>query len=1507
MDIYKITKEFEIELYNNVISKIFPLMVASDKKVILDYLVKLINFIAVYFGFILENNETDTNNRFIKQLRKNEYKDSEELTMLLLPFINDPDFSNKERILKLEDIFSIKTKNIDINNSAPVYTFSNIQYNRCIRDGNIATERQFGYKDIEHNYQLLIETVIRMANRLFTNWSDILPYTLDEYKNDQLYRNTVDIFNKGNLDYINHIKYPDANMHKYSLYIGHIYDNIANNLFSNIFNYRWLIYDLLIDNNVIPVFTVLYNLFNFDLIDTDWDTQTDKFKHEFENGIVNMLEKNQTINTGSISINHENVRKIVKSLTFYFNKYYSDRHKIQFKKLEIDNDDLDDMIYKQSGLDYWKVLESIRSIEIKYIYDFIIESYKSYKGTWYWLFLTKNNLPIDVDTIRNKINELKYTPKNVYNFAKSLTHYTVETEFINYDSYWCMLNNENKIEIIKRLNDKFNSGWFNIKRYIRNLYNISSNAEADIHNTRIYMGIRNKLIDIVFETMIMNGGLTKFSPNIYLTDYENDKSKPYRERLKDSIKPDKYDTAFNFATNEQYSNNFIDIKKGNDITKIKYVEYMLTERADTSKIATLNWTSQILFYHKYINNRVILVTGGTGVGKSSQVPKLALYSLKTIDYRNTGNIICTQPTISSTMNGAKNMSNELGVQINAVLNSDDTRSTNFTIQYEYKDKQESHIRNTHDLMLKFCTDGILFKQVQNNPLMLQTFKKGLYSIISNKNIYDIIMIDESHTHNLNMDLILTLMKYSVHYNNSIKLFIISATMDDDEPYYRRFYRDINDNKMYPFNTILKEHMLDRVAVDRRYHVGTKLRYTVDELYKPDYNIFDAIREILRTSSDGDILIFQTGAMEINMAVSEINKITPPDVIALPLFSAMDSQEKDKIFEFHKYRHRIVSKKDSDFKKIDIGVSSPYNRFIIVATNVVEASITISSLRFVIDNGFYKSMKYDHKTFGTVTNDRTEISEQSRLQRKGRVGRVAPGTVYYLYEKGRKEQIRQDFNISSTDIHPILYALLVNDNEENIFNEKNNPQNLDNLDKRDINKIYSNGLNVFIRKHYYANNIFWNYKGNIDMYDYHNYTEPISFKSTGISSKYLSDNKGEFYIIHPEEVNFNRNILGNIINVSNDLTINNNTIFSKKIESFWKILKDYLFIFGTEEYYKTKYGERIFEIATLLSQFGFDDRFNYGLAVSYIYSIKYNCDKFLKVMAIYFTTSFQPNTIIDIKPSCYGDTGAILEFIEKLDNIGIDIEDNSPCINVFYDRTKRIIKNNIYIDNCEKIGYDFSKISNNINFPVDKYNDMDINFIKKYYNILIEIMTKLINLEQESNTISTLSSLLNVTQSNDKSYNYNLSLMHGFSYNLSINIGGKYQRLVELIPDNIYTIEQRSTLFKCPENYEYIIFFNVNPDSKQMNVIHGLHENDVLSLSHIFNIDYIRHKFAFLKTIDMPCYYSSLRILKQRIEKYYKASNIEKYRNIDDRDIFQNYLTKLILGLRHNGNFYVLAK
>ena len=120
-----------------------------------------------------------------------------------------------------------------------------------------------------------------------------------------------------------------------------------------------------------------------------------------------------------------------------------------------------------------------------------------------------------------------------------------------------------------------------------------------------------------------------------------------------------------------------------------------------------------------------------------------------------------------------------------------------------------------------------------------------------KNKYDIIILDESHEHNTNMDMILTLIRQSCFYNNSLRLIIMSATMNEDEPIYRSYFRCINDDLIYPIKAALYQHPIlsdllidntcvpDTIYMDRRFHIsppGETTQYIVSEVYTENLSI-----------------------------------------------------------------------------------------------------------------------------------------------------------------------------------------------------------------------------------------------------------------------------------------------------------------------------------------------------------------------------------------------------------------------------------------------------------------------------------------------------------------------------------------------------------------------------------------------------------------------------------------------------------------------------------------------
>lgn len=1210
---------FREDIYQNVITKIFPLLQTAHKQILLEYLVSVLNIIAYSFNFDFNKSEI-----YEYQFKQNDYQDVIALLLLLLPFINDSDNTKKKTITSLNDIFITKVNPYtNINIESPEYIYSNLQYDRCIRTKGNIQERVYHKKYLDHNYYLLINTIKLVSNKLYVNWIDILPYDINTYQTTKLYLDTIEKFNNHRLTYWNSSKeyiLDDITIDKLSgLSIDDIYNTISIELYHNIKKIKWIIYDVILIyphiDQPLPLIIVLKYLFDMDAIVSNfkWNTLSkglrDRFITEWKD-FLNLIFNNYDLINDELKLTNYALRRIGRSLLYAFDKSYKDKWKAIANKEYIpfneNTEDIDlDKLEDEEGIFDSREKYSLETLDPQYMYDFIRDSIQEFKYTWYYTHIfdqesmtikSIGNFKSLGSTTSNGVI-VPLTLKNIYNYSKSLTHYEENNKYIEYAKYWQSLNNDQKNIILNRLNNK-TTEWFNIKGYIKTTYiqiydNPLSQMGLTIINNEIHQLVRDKLINIIFESLIIKGILSYFEPNKRITDTSIITYNRNEEIVK-ILKETTLKIGNNFWFGSYYYLNNMPYSMTSN-----YFEYN-TQINNESKWYTfyaLNWISQINFFNKYLNNRIMFVTGATGVGKSTQIPKLLLYALKAIDYNNKGSIICTQPRIAPTQNNADTVSDQLGFPI--------SKTEDYYVQYKYKNND--YTSNVNHLSLKFVTDGLLLQEIRN-PILKDT-RWQVENDFRLDNQYDIVMIDEAHEHNTNMDLILTLMKFITYYNNDVKLIIASATMDEDEPIYRRYYRDVNDNRMYPLNMEIMEDKIDRINVDRRLDIsipGKTTIYKIVEHYVPNQNPIDIIMKIINEDPDGFILLFEPGINEINKAIKELNKLLPPNVIAIPFYRDMDKYMRkivEKISE--RYTEIKINKDYTEFTKDSNNHgSSHYNRVVIVATNIAEASLTISKLKYVIDTGTQKVSIYNPLT-RTSSLIQIPITEASRLQRKGRVGRVSTGVVYYMYSKGINKEVELQYNIAISNIYLELYGRLYNSYlEEALLTTSNDPNKMNiNLTIDDLSKVYdhnSKGLSKIIKNQYFINGYFYNYIGNPEHYDYLNNKGLNNAYTDGFSLETLTDENGSFYIIHPEELQIRRNIIGTITGLkpyAKGIIYKSNYIISDKIASFWQTLLNDLFMSSYDSKnklltklltMKTELGKGIYQVRQELNSLSTED-------------------------------------------------------------------------------------------------------------------------------------------------------------------------------------------------------------------------------------------------------------------------------------------------------------------------------
>jgi hypothetical protein len=982
----------------------------------------------------------------------------------------------------------------DINITAPKYVFTNIQYGRCIR-GDSNSSLKFSEKHLKDNYYLLLNTILTMRNKMYINWIDILPYRMDNYEKTELYLSTKDMIINKTLQMIDPVTdYPIEKVRDSrqidllndkikGLSVEDIYNTISLDLYESIVKYKWMLFEIGFKSegaNVIEtLINVLKGIINLNniMLGTEWLNLNDKAQERFIrewNILVSAYEKNYATVSKNASSDSETIKTIVKSFVVFFDKKYSKITAIRKNKdkkyipldRKIVKDDVDVYDERMKGVTDDMVLKTIKSIEYVYVYDFLLECIQGLKKTWYSLHMMSRDKTELLNTLGYKfIKDNKYiTFKNVYNFCKSMVHESrtnknkktkkgqFGSDYIRFPRTWSELDDRSRNIILDRLNDKI-SDWFDIKN---NMYHILKQVSPDSDDKTIrgqvvndikdlYRELRINITNIIFESTIAKGTLSYMVAETDLTDnaiYDMNILEQ-KARFVNLLKDRRFysgnpygDNSYYYLTEKPFNKTgTYFIKVDNTPEDFDYFKICSTVKTAWYIATTYHWIAQLGFCHKFINNRVNFITGGTGAGKSTQVPKLYMYYLKAIDRIVDPTVIVTVPRTNVATGISNFVSQELAVPFKEVVRKTgkDSKEKNENNYIQYKYMKDDNVDEGIYPKIRFITDGSVLMDAKD-PLFKNKKVIDDQPIYSRNNKYDVVIIDEAHEHNTNMDMILTLMKNATYYNNKLRLVIMSATMDADEPIYRRFYRDINDNRKYPLNNWIKEHKIDRINTERRFHISPPdetTRFKITEYYRDGEDADKIVLEIINKSSTGDILLFRPGTKDISDSLAILNApgVMPDDVIALPYHAQLPDHVKEFIDKIDKNLKDLRINKQENINSVTrSGLTtgnSFYKRCVLVATNIAEASISISTLRYVVDTGLEKTMKFDFESRSNILTT-NYITDASRIQRKGRVGRVAPGTVFYTYKEGSLKNNVKQFNISIQDIHQSVMLELIRD-------------------------------------------------------------------------------------------------------------------------------------------------------------------------------------------------------------------------------------------------------------------------------------------------------------------------------------------------------------------------------------------------------------------------------------------------------------------------------------------------
>jgi ATP-dependent helicase HrpA len=255
---------------------------------------------------------------------------------------------------------------------------------------------------------------------------------------------------------------------------------------------------------------------------------------------------------------------------------------------------------------------------------------------------------------------------------------------------------------------------------------------------------------------------------------------------------------------------------------------------------------------------VIVVSGETGSGKTTQLPQYCLAAGRGID----GLIGCTQPRRIAATTVSRRIAEEMGQKPGEAVG--------------YKIRFKDHIRK--DGYIKIMTDGILLAETQSDRYLSS---------------YDTIIVDEAHERSLNIDFILGILQTLANQRDDLKLIITSATIDT-EKFSKAFGKapviEVS-GRMYP--------------VDVHYITPESDPSTNGELTHVEMAV-QAVRRVLNQSRTGDMLVFMPTEQDIRETCELLDARISEGIRVMPLFARLTAAEQARVFARLSRRKIVVA-------------------------------------------------------------------------------------------------------------------------------------------------------------------------------------------------------------------------------------------------------------------------------------------------------------------------------------------------------------------------------------------------------------------------------------------------------------------------------------------------------------------------------------------------------------------------------------------------------------------------
>ena len=275
------------------------------------------------------------------------------------------------------------------------------------------------------------------------------------------------------------------------------------------------------------------------------------------------------------------------------------------------------------------------------------------------------------------------------------------------------------------------------------------------------------------------------------------------------------------------------------------------------------------------------------------------------------------------------------------------RTIGYRVRLDSKVSKETRV--------EVITEGILTRMIQNDPAL-----EGVAAVV----------FDEFHERSLNADLGLALaLDAQAVLRPELRILIMSATLEA-----QRLGQWLpapvvsSAGFLFPIDT----HYLDP---RRASALPNKPNERLAELVPAQ------VKAALNTHPEGDILVFLPGVGDLQRSARKL-----ADALA-------DNVDL----------HLLHGELPLETQNTALRPSKAGRRKVILATSIAETSLTIEGVRVVIDGGFARVPRFVPRT-GFTTLETVPVARAAADQRRGRAGRLGPGTCYRLWTEAEHHNL-----------------------------------------------------------------------------------------------------------------------------------------------------------------------------------------------------------------------------------------------------------------------------------------------------------------------------------------------------------------------------------------------------------------------------------------------------------------------------------------------------------------------